>query len=216
MSIYCVYLTTYKGSKLPPFYIGSTTVDKINNGYRGSVSSKKYKSVWMKELSEHPELFSTKIVTTHNTRKIALEKEYQFQVAVKAPSNSMYINEAYAKKGFAYGVKQSTEHISKRTSHRKGGPGTRTGQTNSPEHQERFTFKGRKHSESSNEANRLAHLGKLDSDETRQKKSDSMKGKSKPWLSEKIKVCPHCQKSICGVSNFNRWHGDNCKLNDVL
>jgi hypothetical protein len=111
MNIYCVYLTTYKGSKLPPFYIGSTTVDKIINGYKGSVSSKKYKIIWMKELSEHPELFSTKIITTHSNRKTALEKEYQFQLAVKAPSNSMYINEAYAKKGFAYGVKQPPNNI---------------------------------------------------------------------------------------------------------
>ena len=211
MSIYCVYLTTYKGSKLPPFYIGSTTVAKINAGYRGSVSSQKYRDTWKKELSEHPELFSTKIITTHESRKAALETEYNFQIATNAPSNSLYINEAYAKKGFAYGKKQSHEHVIKRTAHRKGQPGTRLGHTNSTEHKEKFTFKGRKHSESSNEANRIAHLGKVDTPETRQKRSDSAKGKPKPWLKEIVYVCPHCAKSICGTTNFNRWHNDNCK-----
>lgn len=211
MSIYCVYLTTYKGSKLPPFYIGSTTVAKINNGYRGSVSSIKYKDTWKKELTEHSELFSTKILTLHETRKDALEKEYTFQLATSAPSNSLYINEAYAKKGFAYGKKQSVDHVSKRTAHRKGQTGTRIGHTNSLEHREKFTFKGRTHSLSANEANRLAHLGKVDSPETRQLKSDSAKGKPKPWLKEIFHVCPHCSRSICGTTNYNRWHGDNCK-----
>lgn len=30
----------------------------------------------------------------------------------------------------------------------------------------------------------------------------------------KIKIiCPHCNKIVGGQANFNRWHGDNCKLN---
>lgn len=48
---YCVYLTIYSGSKLPPFYIGSGTLDKIlNKGYRGSVTSKQFKKIWSQEL----------------------------------------------------------------------------------------------------------------------------------------------------------------------
>ena len=31
--MYCVYLTIYTGNKLPPFYIGSTSLKKINKGY---------------------------------------------------------------------------------------------------------------------------------------------------------------------------------------
>ncbi len=30
--MYCVYLTTYSGDKLPPYYIGSTSIAKISNG----------------------------------------------------------------------------------------------------------------------------------------------------------------------------------------
>lgn len=46
-NLYCTYLTVYKGNKLPPFYIGYTSVDNIlNKSYRGSPESKKYKSVW--------------------------------------------------------------------------------------------------------------------------------------------------------------------------
>jgi hypothetical protein len=37
--MYCVYLTIYKGNNLPPFYIGSTSIDKIDGGYHGSVMS---------------------------------------------------------------------------------------------------------------------------------------------------------------------------------
>jgi len=36
-----VYITNYKGTKLSPWYIGSTSKNKITNGYNGSVSSKK-------------------------------------------------------------------------------------------------------------------------------------------------------------------------------
>jgi hypothetical protein len=187
MSIYCVYLTIYKGNKLPPFYIGSSSVEKVNRGYHGSVSSKKYKSIWLNELVEHPELFSTKILATYLTRKEALDKEHKLQLIVNAPINSMYINEAYAKKGFAYGIKQSPEHISKRTSHRKGGQGTRNGAKLSDDHREKFTFKGRKHTDTAKEKNRLAHMGKIDTPETRQKRSDSAKGKPKPWLQGKPK-----------------------------
>jgi hypothetical protein len=53
-TIYCTYLTIYSGNKLPPFYIGSTSVNRISNGYHGSVSSKRYKSIWLEELKTNP------------------------------------------------------------------------------------------------------------------------------------------------------------------
>lgn len=43
---YCTYVTFYSGNKLPPFYIGSTSVDKIEKGYRGSVKSKRWKQIY--------------------------------------------------------------------------------------------------------------------------------------------------------------------------
>jgi len=60
MKPFCVYLTIYRGNKLPPFYLGYTKANKIKNeNYHGSVSSKKYKQIFNKEIKENPELFTT-------------------------------------------------------------------------------------------------------------------------------------------------------------
>jgi hypothetical protein len=40
--MFCVYVTFYRGNKLPPFYIGSTYLENMNRGYKGSPRSKKY------------------------------------------------------------------------------------------------------------------------------------------------------------------------------
>ena len=52
------------------------------------------------------------------------------------------------------------------------------------------------------EANKRKELRK-------QKSSASLKGKNKDKKHSK-KICPHCNKEI-DISNFNKWHGDNCK-----
>ena len=49
---YCTYLTTYKGTKMPMFYIGRSNVKNVQNGYHGSVSSKLYKQIWLEELEQ--------------------------------------------------------------------------------------------------------------------------------------------------------------------
>jgi len=95
-SIYCVYLTTYQGNKLPPFYIGSSTIAKVNAGYRGSVSSIEYKAIWQKELKAHPELFLTSILTTHETNIDAVARENKLHVNLKVINNPLYINKATA------------------------------------------------------------------------------------------------------------------------
>lgn len=33
----------------------------------------------------------------------------------------------------------------------------------------------------------------------------------KPYVPQSIKECPHCNKKV-SLSNYSRWHGDNCKL----
>ena len=58
------------------------------------------------------------------------------------------------------------------------------------------------------EKSRQAHLGLKRTEETRRRLSESRK--HYPRL-----ACPHCNK-ISDAGNYNRWHGDNCKLNDVL
>jgi hypothetical protein len=203
---YCTYITIYSGNLLPPFYIGSSSVKKIENGYRGSVSSKKFKNIWKEELKNNPHLFKTVILTRHAHRKEATVREYQFQISLKAPINPLYINEAYAKKEFAYGKKQSKEHVIKRTAHRKGKPGSRTGHTISPEHRERFTFKGRKHTAESKQKNRESHEGKLDSLETKKKKSESATGKPKPWLQGRVQSKETIDKQNASRrKNFETW-----------
>ena len=91
-SIYCTYLTTYSGNKLPMFYIGSTSITKIRNGYKGSVSSKEYKQIWEKELKENPHLFKTKIITLHSDRKLATEKENYFHIKMNVVKSTLYLN----------------------------------------------------------------------------------------------------------------------------
>lgn len=100
---FCVYLTVYRGNKLPPFYIGSSTVSRIlKQEYHGSVSSKRYKRVWNNEIRTHPELFVTYIICTFETKEEALSKELKIQERLKVHTNSMYINMSLARKrGFA-------------------------------------------------------------------------------------------------------------------
>jgi hypothetical protein len=64
--------------------------------------------------------------------------------------------------------------------------------------------KGRKQSPEAIEKTRQWHLGSKRSEETRCKLSESRQ--HYPRL-----TCPHCSKTMVTV-NYNRWHGDNCKL----
>ena len=94
--MFCVYLTTYMGDKLPPFYIGSTSVKKLENGYRGSVSSKRYKELWNLELKENPHLFKYQILQYCETRKEAYFNEEYWQRQFGAIKNVEFINCSYA------------------------------------------------------------------------------------------------------------------------
>ena len=180
--IYCTYLTVYTGNKLPPFYIGSTSMDKINKGYRGSVDSKKYKSIWKQELYDHPDLFKTIILTKHETRQEALDKEIVFHVFFSVARNPMYINMAHANGKFLSVGPKSPEHIAKISA-------AHTGKTQSPEH----IAKGaaartgiKRHNPrpqiSQETRNKLiiSHIGKTPSPETKAKMSAAQKGISKP------------------------------------
>lgn len=102
---YCVYLTSYFGNQLPPFYLGSTSIEKIQNGYRGSVSSIEYRENWK---NEDASLFKVKIISRHKTRREALEKEELLQRKVDAPHNPLYINKAFAVKDGCFGVSKKS------------------------------------------------------------------------------------------------------------
>lgn len=92
MSIYCTYNTIYTGDKMPPFYIGYTTVDKIKNGYHGSVASKKYKFIWKEELKNNPHLFETTIIDVYDTKEEAVAAERTLLESVQAHKNPLYVN----------------------------------------------------------------------------------------------------------------------------
>lgn len=102
---YCVYLTTYHGNKLPMFYIGSTSIDKINRGYHGSVKSKKYKDVYIKELLENPTLFKTKVIAKFYNRTDALLKECYLQTQLNVVKSEMYYNMSIAKNFGWFGMR---------------------------------------------------------------------------------------------------------------
>lgn len=90
--LYCVYLTTYFGNKLPMFYIGHTSVKNIQNGYRGSVASRKYKALWKQELFNNPHLFKTQILCEFVTKRDAAKKESLLQHKLNVVPNPMYVN----------------------------------------------------------------------------------------------------------------------------
>lgn len=90
--MYCTYVTTYLGNKMPMFYIGYSTIKRIKNGYRGSVCSIKYKDIWNTELKENPHLFNTKILKTFNSRSAAKSHEYKLQLKLNVHKNPLYLN----------------------------------------------------------------------------------------------------------------------------
>ena len=107
MRNYCTYLTIYKGNLLPPLYIGSTSINRLESGYRGSVCSKEYKRIWKSELKNNPHLFKTSIVTTHETRKEATAKELHFQLNLDVVKSPLYINLSFAKPNGFFGRNSS-------------------------------------------------------------------------------------------------------------
>lgn len=102
---YCVYLTVYYGNKLPLFYIGSTLIEHIKQGYHGSVKSKKYKETYRKELLENKNLFKTIIISKYYSRKYAMFRERKLQEKLNVVQSEMYMNMSIAKDFGWFGMK---------------------------------------------------------------------------------------------------------------
>lgn len=119
---YCVYLTIYRGNKLPPFYIGSSSLELVERGYRGSVKSKEYEKTWRRETLENPHLFETKIIKVTRTRQEALSYEHRVQSALGVTTNPLYTNKSLARdfKSLRRGVKLTQEQRKKISQGQRG------------------------------------------------------------------------------------------------
>jgi len=214
--MFVVYLTMYKGNLLPQWYVGSSNETRINNGYNGSVKSKKYKSIYLIEQKENKILFKTRILSQHSTREEALIEELRLQKLHNVVKNDKYINMSFASiNGFfgrdvsgklnpSYGRKMTIEQKEKIS---KSLIGKFTGEKSanydrefSNEWKENISkakkgckspFKGKTHSKESIELNRIAAKNR-----------------------EKLE-CPYCQK-VLDISNAKRWHFDNCKFKEEV
>lgn len=232
MSIYCTYLTTYIGSKLPTFYIGSTSIANIKSDYHGSVASIKYKSIYESELKQNPHLFKTKILRTFKSRIEALSSELKLQKHLNVVKSIMHFNESYAiKNGFygrnmsgklhpMYGKTHSKESIEKnRKAHlgKKASEETKTKMSSSRIGKPSMML-GKTHSKETKQKMSKSRIGKKHTEETKLKCSGSNNhfyGKNhNAETIEKLKVervCPYCNKVGRG-SVMGRHHFDNCKI----
>lgn len=231
---YCTYLTTYRGTKMPMFYIGRSNVRSVQNGYRGSVSSKLYKQIWLEELEHNPHLFETKILTTHATQKEAAEQEEYFHKKHQVHKNPLYINQATGAGTFhadirgkknpfygssrtgeqnpMYGKTHSERTRQKMSSNGKGKhsqPKTEKFKQTMSEHYTGKTYEERFGVEYAAEI-RAKQSGKIRTEEHKQNIRNNPYHANRPKLS-----CPHCQKEV-SASNLKRWHGDNCKLFKIV
>lgn len=100
---YVVYLTRYNGELLPRWYIGSSVEERILKGYNGSVTSKKWITIYKQEQQENKHLFKTRILSYHETRKEALYEELRVQKMHQVRNNNKYFNESYASKNGYFG-----------------------------------------------------------------------------------------------------------------
>jgi hypothetical protein len=91
-------MTIYLGKEMPPFYLGSTSVGRLDSGYRGSVSSAKWEKIWNDELKNNPRLFKTFIIEKMNTVEEKLGQEERWQRAFDVVKNPLFINMSYARK----------------------------------------------------------------------------------------------------------------------
>lgn len=110
--MYCVYFTVYFGDKLSAKrYIGSSSIERVKAGYKGSVLSKKHKLAWKTELKESPSLFKTRILSIFHDKKDAINEELRLQIRYNVVKSDLYFNMALAQPNGFFGM--STKGIKK-------------------------------------------------------------------------------------------------------
>lgn len=230
MKRYCTYITHYTGNKLPKWYIGSSTEERIKNGYNGSVVSVKWKDLYRSEQKENKHLFKTRILSYYDTVQESQAEELRLQKMHNVVKNNNYFNEAYASVNGCFGRDVSgklnpmynlgrtlsethKKNIGNSVSGEKNGM---YGKTHTDEVRRKLSvinsrpLEERLSKENADKVRRAvseAQLGKPKSEEHKKKLSEASK---KRWANTPIVTCPYCGKEGKG-SAMNRWHFDNCK-----
>jgi hypothetical protein len=153
---------------MPMFYLGSTSLSNIKNGYIGSVSSKMFRDIWLKEKQDSKELFKVYVISEHTTREAAYDKETSLQIKRNCIHSSMYINRSIANKKFSNaGTTLTKEHCAKISAKLTGRIVSQ--KTKDLQSRQRCGGSHAPHSKATILKMRLAKLGKLRSEETKQK-----------------------------------------------
>ncbi len=159
--MYCTYLTIYSGNLMPKRYLGSSSIKRIESGYRGSVCSEKWKDIWLKETRNNPHLFKTRILKTFKNRQDALDEELRVQKQYNIIRSDKWINEAYAQiNGYA---------------------GRDVSGSNNPMYGNGYKMSAwcANNPNAASERNRKAALTQWSNDSTRARRMESMRGKKK-------------------------------------
>jgi hypothetical protein len=210
--MFVVYLTKYSGKKLPPYYIGSTSTEKIKQGYKGSVTSKKWRKIFYEELLQNNHLFEIEILSTHDNRKDALEAELKEQKLRDVVKSKDYFNESFASVNGFFGRDISGEN---HPMFGKKGHSSNTGKNLSEDHKKKIglAHKGSTRTLETRKKIADAHIGLKHTEETKRKLSEMKIGKP-AWNSgisvKKNCTCDHCGKMIAGTGNLKR-HLSVCK-----
>lgn len=236
----CVYLTIYTGNKLPPFYIGSTSIERIRKGYMGSVRSKKYKDIWKSEIRNHPELFKVKIISIHDKREDALLKEEKLHLLLQVSKSPMYINESIASHKGIFGVSLfGNNNPSTKKENREKISSAKKEYWKSEDNRKRMSEKRKKWFDNPENRKKQSEITKIQMRDPKARKliSESKKGLKNPvhrkvadgthnWLGKNNPVhqrvangtnntsaqhiCPNCKQSGTGPGMM-RWHFDRCR-----
>ena len=138
---FVVYNIAYSGNNLPSKfdgdispsnYIGSTSIERIEKGYLGSVSSKKYKDLWEYETKHNPFHFNVEIISYHSTRKEALWKELQLQKIFNVVVNPYFVNLSLAQPLGFFGLDQKGQNLGMSTYKNKKNGSNKRLATNDP------------------------------------------------------------------------------------
>jgi hypothetical protein len=119
VNLHCVYITIYSGDAFSPkhknstikpyLYIGSALAENILlRNYNGSVSSKKYETIWITERENNPHLFKTYILAFMDTQEDAKQIEADFHTANDVKRNPLYLNMCHADQLFNWKLSEET------------------------------------------------------------------------------------------------------------